>query len=162
MKKLTLIAAFAALFPICLPSHAATRDETMARIEALQLNGSVFSPGSPFLESMLQPAFRANPGIDQDARDTIRKEAGMAMSKVMAQPGGLLDVTYRAALAPMSDAELERLLVLLSDPVWRKFSASMTAPATQQQMAKALLANTQQMNTALNAVLAKHGLPPTH
>jgi hypothetical protein len=80
----------------------------------------------------------------------------------MTQPGGMMDVTYRAALSPLSDAELDRLAVLLGDPVLRKFTASMAAPATQQQVIKALMTNTEQMGAALNVVLAKHGLKTMH
>jgi hypothetical protein len=161
MKKLALIITLAVLPPICTASGGA-RDETINRIESIQLSTAVFPPESPFLLDMLKPALRANPNVKTNEWDDIRREASAAVSKVIIQPGGLVDLTYRAALSPLSDAELDRLLVLLSDPVWRKFSASMSAPGTQQQVIKALMTNTEQMGVALNAVLAKHGLKTMH
>jgi hypothetical protein len=162
MQKLVLIISLALLAPIGQVSAAGTRDETIKRIESIQLSTAVFAPESPFLLDMLKPALMANPDVKADEWDSIRREASAAISSVMSQPGGMMDVTYRAALSPLSDAELDRLAVLLGDPVLRKFSASMTAPATQQQVIKALMTNTEQMGTALNLVLAKHRLKTTH
>ena len=73
-----------------------------------------------------------------------------------------MDVAYRASLESLTDMELSRLEVLLSDPVWQKFTASMAAPATQQKIIKALMANSLQMGGALNEVLTKHGLKTIH
>lgn len=162
MKKLAFAIGLFALVSVSSASNTASRNDTIERIEALQLNESVFTPDSPFLMSMLQPALQANPGVGDEELHAIRIEAAPALSKVLTEPGGLLDTTYRTALAPLSDAELDRLAELLSDPVWRKFNASMAAPATQQQFVKALMSNTLQTRAALDAVLTKHGLKTVH
>lgn len=158
MKRLALLVTLAALAPICVASGTDARDEIINRIESLQLSTVVLTPDSPLLVDLLKPALQANPDVAPGEWVQIRLEASDALSKVIGQPGGMVDASYRAALAPMPDAELDRLAVLLSDPVWRKFSASMAAPATQQQIVKGLMANAAQMIAALNGVLARHGL----
>jgi hypothetical protein len=162
MKKFALIITFAALAPICLATSRDNRDETIKRIESLQLSTSFFPPDSPLLAEMLKPAFEANPGVKKDEWDAIRREASAAISSAMTQPGGMMDIAYRAALEPLTDAELDRLAALLSDPVWRKFTTSMAATATQQLILKALMGNALQMGATLNEVLTKHGLRTIH
>ena len=162
MNKLATIITFAAMPLICLAAPPQSRDETIKRIESLQVSTSIFPPGSPFLADMLNPAFKANPDVKKDEWDAIRIEASVAISSAMTQPGGLMDVAYRASLESLTDVELDRLAVVLSDPVLRKFTTSMAAPATQQKIIKALMGNSLQMGAALNEVLAKHGLKTIH
>ena len=162
MKKLAVIIAFATMPSICLAAGAESRDDTIKRIESLQVSTSILPPDSPFLANMLRPALNANPDVKKDEWDAIRREASAAISSAMTQPGGLMDVAYRASLESLTDIELSRLEVLLSDPVWQKFTASMAAPATQQKIIKALMGNSLQMGGALNEVLTKHGLKTIH
>jgi hypothetical protein len=162
MKRLILTIAVAGMPLMCLSAGADSRDEAIKRIESLQLTTSVFPPDSPFLADMLKPALIANPDVKKDEWDTIRREASVAISSAMTQPGGLIDVAYRASLESLTDVELNKLAVLLSDPVWRKFTISMAAPGTQQKIFKALMGNTSQMGAALNEVLTKHGLRTIH
>ena len=162
MKKLALIISFVLLPLICLASGVSTREETINRIENLQLRASVFPPDSPFLADMLRPALQANPNVTKNEWDEIRLEASAAVSRLMTKPDGMMDVMFRTALEPMSDAELKRLEALLSDPVWLKFTDAMASSAAQQQVFKALMTNAQLMGAVLNPVLARHGLKTTH
>jgi hypothetical protein len=162
MKKFAVIVAFAAMPPICLAAGPESRDDTIKRIEKLQMSTSVLPPDSPFLADMLKSAITANPDVKKEEWDAIRREASATISTAMTQPGGSMDVAYRASLASLTDVELGRLEVLLSDPVWQKFTTSMAAPATQQKIVKALVGNSLQMGVALNAVLTKHGLKTVH
>jgi hypothetical protein len=158
MKKLAMIIAFASMPLISFAAGPESRDDMIKRIENLQMSTSVLPPDSPLLADILKSASKANPDVKKAEWDAIRREASVAISSAMTQPGGLMDVAYRASLESLTDVELSRLEVLLSDPVWQKFTTSMAAPATQQKIVKALVGNSLQMDATMNEVLTKHGL----
>jgi hypothetical protein len=162
MKNVAIASALFLFSSICFASDFGVRDATIGRIESAYTNSTMFTPESPFIASMLEPAYKANPGASNETWSEVRQEAATALSEVMARPGSILDTLFRASLEPLSDAELNRLESLLSDPVYKKFMASMAAPATQQKAMQAILGNVLQMNTAINSVLSKHALIQIH
>lgn len=162
MKKLAVIALLAsASSMVWAASDIPSRDAVIARIEQ-QFCNTVLTADSPVVASVLTPARQANPNLNPDEWRDITKEASVAISESMTQRGGMLDTAFRAAIASLSDAELKRLETLLSDPTYRKFSAAMTSPATQQKVVEAVAMNGLLMQAAVNGVLARHGLKELH
>lgn len=138
------------------------REALIGRIESIYIQTTMLSADSPFIEMFIGSAKSANPGVDGDTWSGIKQEITPMLSKVMTEKGGLMDVFLRKSLENFSDAELEKLSQILSNPIYNKFQIAMASPSTQRELVQALFGYTLNFNAVINSVLVKHGLNEVH
>jgi hypothetical protein len=145
---------------ICSQAVAAdsSRDALIRAAEMAYLKTAVFTPDSPMMDAMLAPAKAANPGVADDVWASVKADTGSAITSVMFGPGSVVETTMHQSLDKLSDAELQHLTVLLSDPVMMKFQQLMADPSTQRQLMQGLMGSAVKMQAAVNGVLVRHGL----
>jgi hypothetical protein len=142
-------------------AQAPQRDLLIDKVESCY-TGTMFSADSPFIDILLNSAKSANPSVTSDTWSGIKKEIAPALSKVMTEKGGPIDVLFRKSGEKMSDGELATLGQILCDPVYTKFQTAMTSAITQQQFANALFSNTLKFNAVINGALTRNGLKEVH
>jgi hypothetical protein len=162
MKLLIALTFYLTLFASTAIAQTSQRDLLVDKIESCYTQGTLFSADSPFIERILTSAKSANPSVSSDTWSGIKKELAPALSKIIAEKGGLIDSLLRKSVEKMSDGELDDLARILCAPVYTKFQTAMANPANQQQLAKALFSNTLKFNMAINDVLTRYGLKTVH
>jgi hypothetical protein len=143
-------------------AQSVSRDALINQIEAHYVSTAVFSADSPIIGSILQPAMRANPGIDEATWRSVKGEAAEAITKLITEKGSILDVLIRSSLQSLSDKELKSLDQLLSNIAFRKFQAAMSGPVAQQQIQSGMAKAGIQIMPLINTVLASHQLKEVH
>jgi hypothetical protein len=161
-----LVATLLALAsPIAL-ADSTTREGLIDGIEtqyiATAMLSSELSSDSPVVNSVLQPAMKANPGVSSETWQSVRKETAIAMREMLTEKGGAMDVIVRSSLESFSDEELKELSHVLSDPAFKKFRAAMSAPASQQQTHAGVAKALSQVGPLINTVLVRHELNEVH
>ena len=157
----TLIAGFA----LCSSAASAadtTKDALIRKVEFDSMRNTVFTPDSPLLDSMLAPAKAANPDVPANTWEAVRSDTASAITSILFGPGSGINTAMEQSLNQLSMQELQHLDTLLTDPVLIKFQHTMASPDTQRAMMQGLAASTMKMQSALDAVLQRHGLkvPP--
>lgn len=145
---------------ICSQAVAAdsSRDALIHAAEVAYLKSAVFTPDSPVMDAMLAPAKSANPDVSADIWAAVKADTGLAITSVMFGPGSAIETTMHQSLDKLSNAELQHLTVLLSDPVMMKFQQLMADPSTQRELMQGMVASSAKMQVAVNGVLVRHGL----
>jgi hypothetical protein len=139
-----------------------TRDALIRKVEFDSMRNTVFTPDSPLLDSMLAPAKEANPDVPASTWEAVRADTASAITSILFGPGSGINTAMEQSLNQLSMQELQHLDTLLTDPVLIKFQHTMASPDTQRAMMQGLSASTTKMQSALDAVLQRHGLkvPP--
>lgn len=143
-------------------AQSVTRDELVARIGTSYLQAAVLSADSPLFDNILLQAKSANPGASAEQWRQVKAEVVPAITGLLAGKGSPIEKLLQQSLAGMSDQELQRLLELLNDPVYRKFTAAMTSPAAQKELLGALAVASLRFNQIINAALQHQGLKDIH
>ena len=138
------------------------REVYITKIESLFFRTAFLSADSPFVSNLLGAAKSANPGVSAEVWTSVASESAIAFEAILKEKGGPMDTVFRSAFQDMSTSELEHLSVLLSDPVFQKYSAATRSMATQRQLAGALMQTTFMLNEAINKILVAHGLKEVH
>ncbi|WP_404601044.1 hypothetical protein [Dyella lipolytica] len=156
----TVLVVAASTVSVCSQVMAAepTRDALIHAAEVAYLKSAVFTPDSPMMDAMLAPAKSANPDVSADIWAAVKADTGSAITSVMFGPGSAVETTMHQSLDKLSNAELQHLTVLLSDPVMLKFQQLMADPSTQRDLMQGLMGSTAKMQAAVNGVLVRHGL----
>jgi hypothetical protein len=163
MRQLSSILLAAVFVAGHTSAQSASREATIEHIEALTFGQTnVYTPDSPIVALLITEAKAANPAEPQSTWDSIKAELATALAKAMTENGGPMRGVLSGALDSMSDAELNRLANMLDDPAYRKFQAALSTPSLQRRIMAASGANGARMQSALNTVLAKHGLKQAH
>lgn len=156
-----LLLAFACS-DVALAAETAGRDAAIARIMKLQLRDSLADASLAAAGQSLAFIRQSNPTLDDNAWHAITGEVSKTMSQGMSSPGNPMFATFRKALAPLSDGELAELEAMLATPAYRKYASAIVAPATQQDMMRAMIENGPGMITTMNFILRKHGFKEVH
>jgi hypothetical protein len=143
-------------------AQSATREVLINQIEAQYVSTTIFSADSPVISLILQPAMRANPGIDEATWRSVKGEAAVAVTAMITAKGSTLDVLIRSSLQSLSDKELKTLGQLLADVSFRKFQAAMSGPIAQQQIQSGMASAGLKIMPLINTVLANHQLKEVH
>jgi hypothetical protein len=143
-------------------AQAATREALINQIEAQYVSTTIFSADSPIISSILQPAMRANPGIDEATWRSVKADAAVTITKLITEKGSTLDVLIRSSLQSLSGEELKTLDQLLANIAFRKFQAAMSGPIAQQQIQSGMAKAGLQIMPLINTVLANHQLKEVH
>jgi hypothetical protein len=149
--------------PIAL-ADSTTREGLIDGIETQYIATAMLelSSDSPVMNSVLQPAMMANPGVSSETWESVRKETATAMREMLTEKGSAMDVLVRSSLESFSDEELKELSHVLSDPAFKKFRAAMSGPASQQQTRAGVAKALSQVGPLINTVLVRHQLNEVH
>jgi hypothetical protein len=138
------------------------REQLVEQIENQYVSTAVLTPDSPVVGSILLDAKKANPDAPSEIWDTVRSEVAAAMTKLITERGGVLDVLVRNSLSSMSEGELVTLSRILADPTYRKFLGAMADPAAARQMQLGTAKMGLQMGPMINGILTGHHLKEVH
>jgi hypothetical protein len=138
------------------------RDQLIREVENEYVSMMVVPPDSPIVSAMIADAMKTNPGTSSDTWDTVRSEIATAMTKLITERGGVVDVLVRNSLSSMSEGELVTLSRILVDPTYRKFLGAMADPAAARQMQLGTARMGLQMGPMINGILTSHHLNEVH
>jgi hypothetical protein len=102
----------------------------------------------PALASTLQFVRTANPGLSETQWREIMDEISDAMTAGMSQPGNPMFMAQAKLLASFSNAELEKLENLLNDPVYRRYSSTLSSATGQKMLMQGFIENSSWMPAA--------------
>lgn len=162
MKSVMLIGALLSLFTASACASPVSREALIQNIEGEYSSTTFFSPHSPFVQTLLAPAKSVNPGVSNSVWQGIAKEIAPALGEAVNGRGGLMDSILRTPLETLSDSDLQRLTVILSDPVYKKFQTAITSPTAQRQVVQSMMANAWKLNAVVDRALAEHKLNVPH
>ncbi|MFA6062694.1 MAG: hypothetical protein WC736_08845 [Gallionella sp.] len=160
MKSIFVLALF--LWSSISVAQTPPRDVLIDRVESIYFQATLYSPDSPSIELLFEPVKDSNPDVSNDTWLALKKEFAPAIAKAMTERGGPLDTAVRNSLRNLSDAELDKLCQILSDPVYSKFQGAIGNRSSQTQFLLALGDAVLKMTDAVNSVLTRHGLKKIH
>lgn len=152
------------VLPICrgVAAESPAREARTARIIKSQLGSAMRAENLPGAASTLQFVRQTNPNLSQTQWSEIMDEVNNTMTSAMSQPGNPMFSAYKKLLRSFSDDDLEKLEILLNDPIYRKYSTTLTSPTAQQALMQGTIENSPWMPEALNLALRKRGLKEVH
>jgi hypothetical protein len=142
-------------------AQALDHETLVRRIVAAYSPAAVFTADSPMLDMLLASARSANTNVPLETWAILKAEVAEAVTAASRVDGGPADA-IRVAVAPMSDAELQRLVFLLEDPMYAKFQLAMASPRAQSAQLRASARLGMLLSSAVHGVLAKHNLKEVH
>lgn len=150
--------------PVChsVAAESPAREARIARITKSQLGSAMRAENLPGAASSLQFVRQTNPNLSTTQWSEIMDEVNDTMTSAMSQPGNPMFSAYKKLLGPFSDDDLAKLENLLNDPVYRKYSTTLTSPTAQQALMQGMIENSPWMPEALNLALRKRGLKEVH
>jgi hypothetical protein len=150
--------------PICqsMASENLTREARIARITKSQLGSAMRAENLPAAASALEFVHQTNPNLSKTQWNEIIDEVNDTMTTAMSQPGNPMFLAYKKLLDSFSDVDLARLESLLNDPVYLKYSTTLTSPTAQEVLMQGMIENSPWMPQALNLALRKRGLKEVH
>ncbi|MDA8094460.1 MAG: hypothetical protein M0T84_11240 [Betaproteobacteria bacterium] len=162
MKSVMLIGAVFSLFTTVAWANPVSREALIQKIEGEYSSTTFFSPDSPLVQTLLAPAKSVNPGVSNAVWQGIAKEIAPALGRAVNGKGGVMDSVLRTPLETLSDSDLQRLMVILSDPVYKKFQTAITSPAAQRRVVQSMMANAWKLNVVVDQALTEHKLNVPH
>jgi hypothetical protein len=161
VKYIVILAMSLAFSSSTVFAKTSSRDVLIGQVEAAYTQAMILTPDSPLFDLYLAEAKSANPGVSSATWSEIKRDLSPAVTKVLIEQGGMVDVALRQSMESLSDDELQKLNVIFVDPTYKRFQAAMASPATQQQMLQSIMASAPKMNAVVDKVLAMHGLKVT-
>lgn len=163
MRAETAVAVISLLLtPSARASDDTDREKYVSAIESSYLKTTVLTADSPFVSNLLTSAKSANPGIPNDVWTSVASEVASAFEALLKEKGGLMDTVLRSAVEDFSTDDLAHLSVVLSDPIFMKYSAATRSAAAQKQLAKAFWETSAKLREAVNKSLRDRGLKEVH
>ena len=159
MSKALMVVSILILSASLGVARADSREELIEKVESLQVRALLTSGQLPLVNLTLGAARRVNPAVTESTWREIREETISAMRKLLIFSGSDFDETFRRSVESLSDGELQKISLILSDPIYTKYQEAIVAPPVMQGFLSAQKQMGQSLLAVMNKVLLKHGIP---
>lgn len=137
---------------------SANREATINRINRAYAKSTGFSSAPPLVDQVIESAKSKNGGSKEEIWQNLKPEFVSALDGVQRENERVFCGHLSTILAGLSDEEVERLALILEDPVLVKFQLAVSTPTFQKQIMQSSSGLILLYKGAINKVLTSHGL----